>query len=53
MQSVAQAAPAGKGKIWAGRIMSGLVIPFLLFDSVLKFIQPAPVAEAFSKLGWP
>jgi hypothetical protein len=36
-----------------GRILSGLVIVFLLFDSVIKFIKPAPVSIAFDHLGWP
>jgi len=33
--------------------MTGLVVAFLVFDSVIKFIKPAPVTEAFAKLGWP
>lgn len=33
--------------------MSGLVVLFLVVDSVIKFIKPAPVVEAFAHLGWP
>ena len=39
--------------LWAGRIISGLAIAFLIFDSVTKFIKPAPVIDAFAHLGWP
>ncbi len=41
------------GKIWTGRILSGLVIVFLLMDAVMKFVKPAPVIEACVKLGLP
>jgi hypothetical protein len=54
MPSEAQNASASKTRLWAGRIMSALVILFLVFDVALKFIKPAPapVAEAFAHLGW-
>jgi hypothetical protein len=40
--------------LWAGRIISALVIVFLIFDIVIKFVKPAPAAvlEAFAHLGW-
>lgn len=41
-----------KGRIWTARIMSGLVILFMLFDSLLKFIKPAPVVEGTLLLGY-
>ncbi|WP_037193872.1 DoxX family protein, partial [Rhodococcus rhodochrous] len=37
---------------WTARIMSGLVILFMLFDSIFKFIQPAPVVEGTLQLGY-
>lgn len=46
-------APVSKKMLWAGRIMSGLVILFLLFDSVMKLMKAAPVIETMPKLGWP
>lgn len=52
-QSEAQRASGSKAMVWAGRIMSGLVVAFLAFDSILKFFKPAPVVEAFAKLGYP
>jgi hypothetical protein len=53
MQSGTQAAPVSKKRLWAGRIISALVVLFLVFDSVIKFIKPAPVVEACAKLGLP
>jgi hypothetical protein len=42
-----------KGARWSGHIVSGLVVLFLLFDGVMKLIQPAPVIEATKQLGYP
>jgi hypothetical protein len=53
MQSARQIAPVSKKKLWAGRIISAVVILFLLFDAVIKFIKPAPVVEACAHLGLP
>ena len=39
--------------VWAGRILSGLVISFLLFDGIVKLIRVAPVVEATIQLGYP
>lgn len=36
--------------VWTGRILSGLVTAFLIFDAVIHLLHPAPVAEAFAKL---
>jgi hypothetical protein len=30
-----------------------LVVLFLVFDSIMKFVKPAPVVESFAHLGWP
>jgi hypothetical protein len=39
--------------LWTGRIMSGLVTAFLLFDAGIHLLKPAPVVEAFAKLQLP
>ena len=39
------------GRLWAGGIITGLVLLFLAFDGVTKIIQVAPVVEASEKLG--
>ncbi len=46
-------ARASKKSLWAGRILSGLVVLFLIPDGIFKFIKPAPVVEAFAHVGWP
>lgn len=45
-------AVSGKG-LWAGRIISGLVIAFMLFDGVIHLARIAPVVKAFQDLSWP
>jgi hypothetical protein len=54
MPSDSQTAPVSKGALWAGRIMSTLVILFLAFDIVIKFVKPVPppVMEALAHVGW-
>jgi len=53
MQSGTQTAPASKKRLWAGRIISTLVVLFLLFDAVAKLMRIAPVLQAFARLGYP
>ena len=40
-----------KGALWTGRVISTLIVLFLVFDSVLKFVKPAPVIDTFAHLG--
>src|SRR5271156_6185221 len=42
-----------KKTLWAGRILSVLALLFLLFDAAGHLIMPAPVVEAFNRLGYP
>ncbi len=39
--------------LWTGRVLTGLVVAFLLFDAATKIIKVAPVVEASAKLGIP
>ncbi|MDB4957924.1 MAG: hypothetical protein JWO36_5493 [Myxococcales bacterium] len=41
------------GRRWGGRILTGIPVLFLAFDSAIKFIQPPEVAEASARLGLP
>jgi len=45
--------PVSKARFWAGTILMVLAILFLLMDSVLHLMKPAPVVEAFARLGYP
>ena len=39
---------------WTGRILSGIAVAFLIFDSVIKFFTAsAPVVQAMNQLGFP
>ena len=48
-----QAAPSSKGALWTGRILSGLVILFMLMDGIMKLVKPTVVTESMTKLGYP
>lgn len=54
MPSDQQNVPASKKGLWAGRVMSGLIVAFLAVDVVIKFLKPAPppVVETFAHVGW-
>jgi hypothetical protein len=41
-----------KGKLWTSYVMSGLVILFMLMDSIMKFVQPPEVIEGTLALGF-
>jgi hypothetical protein len=42
-----------KKKLSTGRILSGVVVLFLIFDSVTKLITIKPVIEGMRQLGYP
>ena len=46
-------ANVSKGRLWTGWILTGLVVLFLLFDSVTKLMKVAPVMQAFARLQYP
>jgi hypothetical protein len=39
--------------LWAGRILSGLAVAFLVFDFTIKLMVIAPVTASFARLGIP
>ena len=48
-----QATPVSKKVLWTGRVMSILVVLFLLFDAILKLMRLAPAVEGTARLGYP
>ncbi len=42
----------GRGAVWTGRIISGIVVLFLLFDSITKIMQNLYVLKASANLGY-
>jgi hypothetical protein len=54
MQSTTtQIVPVSNSKLWAGHIITALVVLFMLFDGIAKLFKPAPVVQAFEQLGYP
>ena len=51
--STTETAPASKGKLWTGRILSALPALFLLFDAVLKLAKPSFVVQGTVQIGYP
>jgi hypothetical protein len=41
-----------KRTLLAGRIISGVVTAFMLFDGIFKLPKPAPVVDSFKTLGY-
>jgi hypothetical protein len=39
--------------LWAGRVLSGLVVLFMLFDSITKLVKEEHVVKAMAELGFP
>jgi len=52
MASTPEAGPISDAARWAGRVMSGLVILFLLFDGIIKLVPLAVVTETMDQLGY-
>ncbi len=38
---------------WTGRVLSGVAALFMLLDAVGHLVNPAPVVEAFARVGFP
>jgi hypothetical protein len=53
VQTATQPGPLLEKAVWIGRILSGLVTAFLLFDAIIHLLRPAPVVEAFARLHLP
>ena len=44
---------SGKGALWTGRIITGIIVLFLLVDALMKVVESAPAMEGSVQLGWP
>ena len=53
MEYGAQAAPISKGQLWTGRVLSGIAVLFMLFDTVIHAMKPPPVVQGFAQLEFP
>ena len=52
LQATLPATAPSKGRVWASRIMGGLVILFMLMDSIFKFIVNEEVIKGTTELGF-
>jgi hypothetical protein len=52
MQAAQHSSANSSTGLWAGRILSGLVTLFMLFDASMKLLAIAPVTEAMEQIGW-
>jgi hypothetical protein len=50
---VDETAPVPGAALWAGRIMSALVILFMTFDAGIKLVPIQPVIDSMVELGYP
>ncbi len=52
MPTIAETALVSKPACWSGRVLSGLVIVFLLFDGAIKLVPWPIVTETMDKMGY-
>lgn len=51
--SILQTAPVSSGALWAGRVLSGVIVLFMIFDGVIKLPPLDIVTQTMVPLGWP
>jgi DoxX-like family len=52
MPTIAEKAPVSKPALWLGRVLSGFVILFLLFDGAIKLVPWPVVTETMDRIGY-
>jgi hypothetical protein len=52
-QPVAEPGKTSRGAMWTGRVLTTLVVLFMAFDAVGKFMMPKQVVAATARLGVP
>jgi len=52
MTAITETIPASKPARWTGRILSGLVIVFLIFDGAIKLVPWPIVTETMDRMGY-
>jgi hypothetical protein len=53
MSSLAAADPISKGMLWTGRILSGLIVAFVLFATSYGFFKPEMSRQGMRDMGYP
>jgi hypothetical protein len=49
---IVESAPQARFPVWSGRVLSGLVILFLLFDGAIKLVPWPVVTETMDRMGY-
>jgi hypothetical protein len=52
MSTIAETAAVSRPMLWTGRVLSGLVIVFLLFDGAIKLVPWPVVTETMDRMGY-
>ncbi len=53
MEAASESASVSKAGLWAGRIVSGLVVLFMILDGLTKVLKTPQVVEATVRIGFP
>ena len=51
--SIAQTAPVSSAALWTGRVLSALIVLFMIFDGAIKLPPLDIVTQTMVQLGWP
>ena len=51
--SISETAPVSAGALWTGRVLSGVIVLFMIFDGVIKLPPLDVVTQTMVPLGWP
>ena len=53
MEAIDDSRQGSKARIWVARVLSGVAILFMLFDSTIHLMVIQPVVDSFNQLGYP
>ncbi len=51
--SISETAPASSGALWTGRVLTGIIVLFMIFDGAIKLPPLDIVTQTMVPLGWP
>jgi hypothetical protein len=51
--TISHIAPVSSGALWTGRVLSGVIVLFMIFDGVIKLPPLDIVTQTMVPLGWP
>ncbi|QPC90055.1 DoxX family protein [Mesorhizobium sp. INR15] len=51
--TTSQTTPVSQGALWTGRVMSGVIVLFMIFDGVIKLPPLDIVTQTMVQIGWP